>query len=76
MWGKPRKKHLEILSTALAIMNQSFVVVGNAANEDMAKSSAILSPWGEVVRDDMLTVINHTIDLKEIKKTRRLIPMR
>ena len=76
MWGKSRKKHLEKLSQALAIMNQCFVVVCNSANEDMAKSSAIIHPWGEVVMDDNTETIHHTIDLKEVKKVRRLISMR
>ena len=75
MWGKPRKRHLEVLSQALAIMNQSFVAVCNSANEDMASSSAIISPWGEVVMDDNAEAISHTIDLKKVKKIRRLIPM-
>lgn len=75
MWGKPRKKHLEVLSQALAIMNQSYVIVCNSANDDMAKSSAIISPWGDVVMDDNTKIIKDTIDLKKVKKSRRLIPM-
>jgi predicted amidohydrolase len=76
MWGKARKKHLEVLSQALATMNQSFVCVCNSANDDMAKSSAIISPWCDVVIDDEKEVIEATIDLKEVKKVRRLIPMK
>ena len=76
MWGKPRKKHLEVLSEALAIMNQSFVVVCNSADEDMAKSSAIISPWGDVVRNDALEVIRESVDLRLVRKYRKLIPMR
>jgi len=75
MWGRPRKNHLEVLSQALAIMNQSFVLVCNSANDDMASSSAIISPWGEVVMDDSAEVISHTINLKRVKKARWLIPM-
>ena len=75
MWGKPRKRHLEVLSEALAIMNQSFVVVCNSADEDMAKSSAIISPWGDVVRDDGLDVIRVSVDLRLVRKYQRLIPM-
>lgn len=75
MWGKARKKHLEVLSQALAVMNQSFVVVCNSANDDMASSSAIISPWCDIVMDDNAEVISHTIDLKKVKKVRRLIPM-
>jgi len=76
MWGKARKKHLEVLSQALAVMNQSFVVLCNSANDDMAKSSSIISPWCDVLIDDEASVIHHTIDLKEVKKVRRLISMR
>ncbi len=75
MWGKARQKHLEVLSQALATMNQSFVCLCNSANDDMAKSSAIISPWCDVVKDDNAEVIEATIDLKEVKKVRRLIPM-
>jgi len=75
MWGKPRKNHLEVLSEALAIMNQSFVVVCNSADDDMAKSSAIISPWGDAIRDDEAEIIHETIDLKLLKKYRRWIPM-
>ena len=74
-WGKPRKMHLEVLSQALAIMNQSFVVVSNVADEDMASSSAIISPWGESLLDDTKEVIERSIDLKDVKRIRRLIKM-
>lgn len=72
-WGKLRKKHLEILSQALAVMNQSFVVVADSSDEDMAKSSAIISPFGEVVMDDDAIVIENECDLEEIKKMRRYL---
>ena len=74
-WGLSRKAHLEVLSRALAIMNQSFVVVSNSADEDMASSSAIISPWGEFFANDKLEVIEQEIELKEIKRVRRLIKM-
>ncbi len=74
-WGKARKKHLEVLSKALAIMNQTFVIVSNSADDDMASSSAIISPWGESYSDDTLEVLTKKINLKEVKKSRRLINM-
>jgi len=76
MWGEPRKNHLEVLSQAFAIMNQCYVLVCNSANDDMASSSAIIHPWGEVIMDDEAEVISEKIDLCEVKKTRRMIPMR
>jgi len=74
-WGKPRKKHLEILSSALAVMNQCYVVVSNSSDVEMASSSAIISPTGDVVMDDKQEAIEGTIDFREIKKMRRYIVM-
>lgn len=74
-WGKPRKRHLEILSQALAVMNQCYVIVSNSSDSDMASSSAIISPNGDVVMDDSKEVIEGTVDFREIKKIRRYIVM-
>lgn len=72
-WGKSRQPHLETLSRALAIMNQCFVVVSNSADDDMAKASAIISAWGEVVSSENLELIEKNIELRDIKRIRRLI---
>jgi len=74
-WGKARKQHLEILSSALAVMNQCYVVVSNSSDTDMASSSSIISPTGEVTIDDRQQAIEGTIDFREIKKMRRYIVM-
>jgi predicted amidohydrolase len=74
-WGKARKAHLEILARALAVMNQCYVVLANSADTDMASSSAIISPTGDVTMDDALDAIEGTIDFREIKKMRRYIVM-
>ena len=75
-WGIPRKRHLEILPQALAIMNQCYVIVSNSAKETMASSSAIYSPNGGVVMDDMQEAIEGEIDFGLIKKMRRYLVMR
>jgi len=72
-WGRSRTEHLETLSRALAIMNQTFVVVSNSADDDMALASAIISPWGEVIASKEQDVIEGEVSLKEIKRVRRLI---
>ena len=74
-WGKLRKTHFEVLSRALAVMNQCYVVTSNASDEDMASSSAIISPSGEMVMDDSKEAIEGRIDFREIKKMRRYIVM-
>ncbi len=71
MWGKLRKRHFEQFTEALAVMNQCFVIASDSANADMAKSSAIISPFGEVFRDDRKTLLSKKVDLSEIKKMRR-----
>lgn len=72
-WGKLRKEHLKTLSQALAIANQAFVIVANSSDEDMASSSAIITPFGDVYRDDSTFILKHEIDLNEIQKMRRYI---
>ena len=72
-WGKLRKKHFEVLATALAIANQAYVLCSNGADENMAKSSAIISPFGEEYRDDNSDLIMHPFDYNEIKKMRRYL---
>ena len=71
MWGINRKDNFETLTKALAVANQCFVVASDSANDDMARSSAIISPFGNVIMDDDKEVITAKIDLKEIKKMRR-----
>ncbi len=72
-WGKPRKSHLMALSTGLAIANQCFVVVANSSDEDMASSSCIINPFGEVYEDDSKEIISKKFDKNLIKKIRRYI---
>jgi predicted amidohydrolase len=74
-WGKTRKSHLEILSRALAVMNQSYVLVSNASDDNMASSSALISPTGEVKQDDTQNAIEGQLDFRIIKKMRRYIVM-
>jgi predicted amidohydrolase len=74
-WGKLRKTHMEVLSRALAVMNQCYVIVSNSSDEDMASSSSIISPTGEVTMNDALEAVEGSIDFREIKKMRRYIVM-
>jgi predicted amidohydrolase len=75
MWGILRKKHFEVLSQALAIANQCFVIASNCADDDCAKSSAIITPFGETLQDDSQEILFQSVDLKEIQKMRRYLPI-
>jgi len=74
-WGVLRKKQLEILSAALAVMNQCYVLLSNSADNDMANTSSIISPNGNVIIDDGAEVVEGVVDFREIKKMRRYIVM-
>jgi len=74
-WGRIRKRHMEILSSALAVMNQCYVILSNSSDTDMASSSSIISPSGTVTMDANKEAIEGTIDFREIKKMRRYIVM-
>jgi len=71
MWGRLRKKHFEQLTEALALMHQCFLIAANSANSDMAKSSAIISPFGVAYKDDRRALLTKEVNLDEIKKMRR-----
>ncbi|RUM61723.1 MAG: nitrilase [Persephonella sp.] len=80
-WGKSRKKHFEILSRARAIEEQTFVitsdVTGQIGDIEMAGSSGIYSPWGDIIdfEDEKERLLEGILDLKEVYKVRRAIKM-
>ncbi len=71
LWGILRKKQLEIISSSLAVINQAYVIVSNSKNLDMASSSAIITPFGEEIRDDSKDFLEMDFEKSEIKKMRR-----
>uniref|UniRef100_UPI00404848D7 carbon-nitrogen hydrolase family protein n=1 Tax=Aliarcobacter sp. TaxID=2321116 RepID=UPI00404848D7 len=73
MWGLKRKDHYESISKALALINQCFVIACNSADDNMAKGSGIISPFGNVLRDDSKEILKYDFDLDEIKKVRKYI---
>ena len=73
MWGKSRKDNYETLTQALAVANQCFVIASCSANEEFAKGSSIISPFGLKTMDDESEIISSDIDLKEIKMMRKYL---
>lgn len=73
MWGIKRKDHYESISKALALVNQCFVIACNSADDNMAKGSAIINPFGIVKKDDENEIIEDFFDKNEIKKVRTYI---
>ena len=73
MWGLTRKDHYETISKSLALVNQCFVIAANSADLNMAKGSAIISPFGNVIKDDEKEIIIEKVDLNEIQRVRKYI---
>ncbi|MCI0501706.1 MAG: carbon-nitrogen hydrolase family protein [Epsilonproteobacteria bacterium] len=73
MWGKIRKEHFETLTKALAIINQCYVIASDSSNDDMAKGSGIITPFGEELRDDNSEIITQNFEKDLIKKMRRYL---
>ena len=71
MWGKPRRDNFLALTKALAIMNQCYVIASNSKNDDMAKGSGIITPFGVEYRNDSKNIIKLDFNKSEIKKMRR-----
>ena len=81
-WPKPRIKHWNTLIRARAIENQAFFVacnaVGGTHRETFGGSSAVISPWGEVLlqgneQDEFIETI--TVDVQESINLRRQFPV-
>ena len=74
-WGISRKRHLELLGNALAVVNQCYVAVANSSKADMASSSAIYAPMSGVTIDDASECIKSILDFKQIKFMRRYLKL-
>lgn len=70
-WGALRSEHFKILTNALAIMNQCFVVASDSENEECTKMSGIIAPHGEVQRNLDKAVLEVWYSKKEISVMRR-----
>ncbi|EQB40228.1 nitrilase [Sulfurimonas hongkongensis] len=70
-WGVLRSEHFEVLTQALAIINQCFVVASDSLNEECTKMSGIITPHGKVERNGNKPCLELTYNKKEISVMRR-----
>lgn len=68
-WGVLRQKHIIRLCSALAIMNQCFVVIVSSGESGISELSKIYNPEGDTL------MLNKPIDANEVIKMRRYINM-
>lgn len=80
-WPLPRVEHWRSLLISRAIENQSYVVACNRIGEDpnnvFAGHSMVIDPWGKVIAEagETDTILEAKIDLEEVKKVRKQIPI-
>jgi len=72
-WGKNRTENFRVLSEALAVMNQCFVLAADASNEDCTSMSGIISPFGKALRNGNALCLIHKYDKQELRKMRRYL---
>ncbi len=76
-WHRDRKLHFEALCRSRALEFQRFVLAANATGQ-MAGSSTIVDPWGNVLAfaGDSTGLISANVSLKQIQEAESKIPMR
>lgn len=72
-WGKLRSDHFVTLTTALAIMNQCYVVASDAANADTTGMSGIITPFGGEIRNNGEESISSHYEERTILSMRRYL---
>jgi len=70
-WGELRTEHFKILTQALAVMNQCYVIASDSANKECSAMSGIITPQGKVVRNGNKPCLKIPYNKKDITLMRR-----
>ena len=70
-WGALRSEHFRILTQALALMNQCYVIASDAKNEECTALSGIVDPQGREQRNGNKPCLKQAYSKKEISLMRR-----
>lgn len=70
-WGVLRTEHFKVITQALAIINQCYVVTSDSRNIDCTKMSGIIRPHGEDERNENRACLEVSYDKKEIISMRK-----
>jgi predicted amidohydrolase len=66
-----RREHFKIFTQALALTNQCYVVASDSKNEECTAQSGIITPQGEVQRNERRALLMQAYSKKEIAFMRR-----
>jgi len=72
-WGKIRTENFRVLTQALAVINQCYLLCADASNEDCTSMSGIISPFGKEVRNGNALCLIQEYDKQELRKMRRYL---
>jgi predicted amidohydrolase len=72
-WGKLRADHFQTLTTALAIMNQCYVIASDAANVDTTALSGIITPFGGEIRNSGVDTLTSHYEKRTVESMRRYL---
>ena len=72
-WGKLRAESFIVLTEALAIMNQCYVIASDTSNEEMTGESGIITPFGVALRNGSNAIAEVPYNKKEVRKMRRYL---
>lgn len=70
-WGSARVENFKVLTNALAVMNQCYVVASDSQNDECSKMSGIITPQGEVYRNGTENTLSIEYKPKQIALMRR-----
>lgn len=72
-WGKLRSDHFHTLTTALAVMNQCYVIASDAANADTTALSGVITPFGGEVRNNGAETLTSHYEARTVESMRRYL---
>jgi predicted amidohydrolase len=70
-WGILRERNYKVLTEALAIMNQCYVVCSDSQNAECTRQSGVITPFGIAYRNEGEAIATLPFEPKEIQKMRR-----
>ncbi|WP_373071858.1 carbon-nitrogen hydrolase family protein [Sulfurimonas sp.] len=72
-WGKLRSGNFKTLTSALAVINQCYVIASDSENKDCSGHIGITTPFGEVLKKGNNHCLSAEYNPKEIKKMRKYL---
>lgn len=72
-WGRGRSEHFDLLTKALAVMNQCYVSASDAANEETTGHSCIVTPFGAELRNHASEMAASHYERRTIDSMRRYL---